>query len=41
MGKRLKGIGLGMIFNGYTVIVYYVAILGWVFATPETLVALR
>lgn len=30
VNKRLKGVGLGLIFNGYTVIVYYVAILGWV-----------
>jgi solute carrier family 6 (neurotransmitter transporter, GABA) member 1 len=30
VGRRLRGLGLGMIINGYTVIVYYVAILGWV-----------
>jgi solute carrier family 6 (neurotransmitter transporter, GABA) member 1 len=30
VGRRLRGLGLGLIINGYTVIVYYVAILGWV-----------
>jgi solute carrier family 6 (neurotransmitter transporter, GABA) member 1 len=30
VNKRLKGVGLGMIFTGYMVIVYYVPILAWV-----------
>ncbi|KAJ2899397.1 hypothetical protein MKZ38_003069 [Zalerion maritima] len=30
MGKRLKGVGLSIILNGYFVVVYYVPIIAWV-----------
>jgi len=29
VSHRAKGVGLSMVFNGYTVVTYYVAILGW------------
>lgn len=30
VNKRLKGLGLSLVFNGYVVVVYYVPILAWV-----------
>lgn len=32
MQKRLKGVGLGLVYNGYMVVLYYVPILAWAMA---------